>query len=143
MVAVDHYNTKERASPFFGVLSPFALDLLRSLREAPKYLFRRTDAEIQRRWLRDSERISAMAGGPSAPPRAEARRLGSAAILSRLALAADDTEFVADQTEIATHCAIRRLDRVDYELAAIRAEIAPYILGAVEAPEKTVRPQRI
>lgn len=94
---------------------------------APKYLFRRTDAELLQQKLRVAEKISAEAGRPTAALAVEPRRLTTAAIIAQLQPSAALMDAVADDVTLTTEDVSHSLDRIEYDLASIRDEIAAFM----------------
>ena len=127
MVAIDQHESAVRPSPLAGVFGLLSRDMLRSLLASPKYLFRRTDAEIQKQRLKAADAISSQAGQPTSAPLVEPARLGVAGIVSRLQPAAEISAHVAQDVETTTHDALASLDRTEYDLAVIRSELAQYM----------------
>ncbi len=129
MVAIGRHDSAPRKGRLAGILRPFVVDFLRPFGFLSGVVRRQFAAERQRKRIRIAERISARAGQPASAPAAEPPRTGSAAITSRLTPRAIEAETVAGTVTNATAGARANLDRIDYELTAIRAEITPYLPG--------------
>ncbi|MEL6288173.1 MAG: hypothetical protein AAFQ42_08755 [Pseudomonadota bacterium] len=93
-------------------------------------LVKPTAAEIARREQRVAAKISSAAGVFDGARVAEVGRVSATAVAERLDALAGDISHTTTTTNSDLHGLEIALDSVDYELAAIRADIAPYLPNA-------------
>lgn len=127
MVTIDQYNSRERASSLAGVLRFLSFDIVRPVVFATKFVLGRTDADLQRRRIRIAERISEQAARPTVQPLAEPARLTTLMMAEYLQPCAAESLSYAENAIATTEDLETSLDRIDYELARIRSEIAQYM----------------
>lgn len=127
MVSIDQYNSEVQRSLLTSVLRAFLIDLKHAFVIIAKFIFARRDVDIQRRRVRLATQISAQAGRPTTDVAVEPSRLTGLMMADYLQPCANKTIEGVNDAAASTHEIEMSLDRIDYELATIRSEIAAYL----------------